>query len=210
MVYLLRILVISVFVCGGGNAAIAKDATTILMFGDSITAGYGLKAKDAPPAQLEAQLKQQGKEVTVINGGVSGDTTAAGRSRLSWTLDKHAPDLVILALGGNDVLRGINPSITRENLNSMLLMLKERNIPVILSAVDAPVNLGVDYRAAFKQTYEELADEYDAALYPFLLADTYGNPALMQRDGIHPSEAGATVIAQKLAQYLIEEYELDE
>ncbi len=175
---------------------------SILMFGDSITAGYGLEAKDAPPAQLESILNKKGKQVQVINGGVSGDTTAAGRSRIEWTLDKHKPDMVILALGANDMLRGISPKITRENMHAMVELVQARKITLVLSAVEAPLNLGPDFRNQFNRIYTELAEEHDLPLYPFLLKDTYGNPSLMLRDGIHPNKAGASVIAKALAEYL--------
>lgn len=206
---LLRFLLLYMFVCAVNIPAVyAKDTTTILLFGDSIIAGYGLKAKDALPSQLERVLQEEGTKVSVINGGVSGDTTAAGRNRLAWTLDKYKPDLVFLALGGNDVLRGITPNITRENLDAMLSELKKRHIPVILSAVEAPANLGIEYHSAFKKIYEGLADKYDAPLYPFLLHKTFGKPTLMQLDGIHPNEVGAKLIAKDLAQYLMKNYSL--
>ena len=209
MLYIQRTLMLFaiVFTTYAGNAQ-AKEAYKILMFGDSITAGYGLEAKEAPPAQLEALLQQEGYDVVVINAGVSGDTTSAGRSRLKWTLDKYNPDAVILALGGNDMLRGINPSITRENINAMLTLITSTKRSVILSSVQAPSNLGVAYKGQLEKTYTDLATEYDVTLYPFLIQNTFGKTELMQRDGIHPNAKGAAQIANELAEFLSDELEM--
>ncbi len=209
MLYLQRTLMLFaiVFSTYAGNTQ-AKETYKILMFGDSITAGYGLETKDAPPSQLEALLQQVGYDVVVINAGVSGDTTSAGRSRLKWTLDKYNPDAVILALGGNDMLRGINPSITRENIDAMLALLASRNAAVILSSVQAPSNLGVAYKGQLEKTYKDLASEHEVILYPFLIQNTYGNSELMQRDGIHPNAKGAELIANELAEFLSDELEM--
>lgn len=182
--------------------ASAKDTTRILLFGDSIIAGYGVPKEDAVPAQLEKKLNEKEDAYAVVNGGVSGDTTSGGRSRLEWMLKKHTPDLVILALGGNDVLRGIPPSVTKENITAMMELLKSNNTPVVLSAVQAPASLGEPYQKEFNRIYADAATEYDAPLYPFLLTHTFGNNALMQPDGIHPNPDGAAVIAARLADYL--------
>ncbi len=186
----------------------AKATRTILLFGDSIVAGYGLAKEDALPTQLQAILREKDDAITVINGGVSGDTTSGGRSRLSWTLDKHEPDLVILALGGNDVLRGTRPKATKENIEAMLELLDQRGITTILSAVEAPANLGPLYRRQFNALYEDTADKFNIPLYPFLLRDTYGKPALMLPDGIHPNAKGAALIARNLAAFLEDELDL--
>lgn len=186
----------------------AKATRTILVFGDSIVAGYGLSEEDALPAQLQAILREKDASITVINGGVSGDTTSGGRGRLNWTLDKHQPDLVILALGGNDVLRGTRPSATKQNIEAMLELLDQRGIKTILSAVEAPANLGPLYRRQFNALYEDAADAYDIPLYPFLLRDTYGQQALMLPDGIHPNAKGAALIARNLAALLEDELDL--
>lgn len=184
----------------------ADDTTTILLYGDSITAGYGLEAKDSVPVRLEKMLREQGKSVRVVSGGVSGDTTSGGRSRLGWTLKKHEPDIVVLALGGNDVLRGLPPEIPRENLDAMLTELKEQDMVTVLSAVQAPENLGEAYTQAFNAIYPELAAKHEVPLYPFYLERTYGKAELMQADGIHPSAEGARVIAEDLAGYLTGRY----
>ena len=151
---------------------------------------------------MELQLGKKHPGVKVINGGVSGDTTAAGRSRLEWTLDKNRPNLVILALGGNDVLRGIPPAVTRDNLKAMLKLLKERNIPTILSAVQAPDSHGAAYGKQLDAAYKELSKQYGTPLYPFLLAGVFGNTELMQPDGIHPNPQGADYIATQLISYI--------
>lgn len=184
----------------------AKDTTTILFFGDSIVAGYGLSLEESPPAQLEKKLRLTNPEVAVINGGVSGDTTSAGRSRLEWTINKNNPDIVILALGGNDVLRGIPPKVTRENIDAMLNVLKQKDIDVILSSVQAPDNLGIEYKKEFTDLFVEIAEEYDVPLYPFLISETFGKREFMQSDGIHPNTKGAKLIADDLGEYLLEHY----
>ncbi len=180
----------------------ASEPVRILLFGDSIVAGYGLKTAASVPVQLESALRAAGHEVTVIDGGVSGDTTSGGRTRLRWMVNKHAPDLVVLALGGNDVLRGIPPEVTRQNIDAMLHFLQARDIRVILSAAQATRSLGETYMKKFNVIYPELAQQYDVPLYPFLISDTFGDRALMQPDGIHPNARGAARIAENLAEYL--------
>jgi len=200
-----RIALLSILLCCLSLSHVnAKDTNVILLFGDSIVAGYGLGAEDSVPAKMESLLKKKYPDAKVINGGVSGDTTASGRSRLEWTLDKQRPGLVILALGGNDVLRGLPPAVTRDNLTAMLELLKQRNIPTILSAVQAPDSHGATYRKQFDAAYKELAEQYGTPLYPFLLADIFGNNGMMQPDGIHPNAQGAEHIAKLLVGYLIE------
>jgi acyl-CoA thioesterase-1 len=203
--FFLRILLF--FVVNGLiiSHAQAKTATSILLFGDSITAGYGLAEQDSLPVQLEIFLREKGRNVKVINGGVSGDTTSSGRSRLEWALTKHKPDMVIIALGGNDVLRGFSPNVTRDNLNAMLAMLKTKNIPVILSKVKAPANLGTEYVESFNKIYPELAKKYNIKLYPFFLEETFGKQSMMQNDGIHPNAEGVKVMVKILGTQLLKE-----
>jgi acyl-CoA thioesterase I len=173
----------------------------ILAFGDSLYAGYGLKRGESMPAQIEVLLRKQGVNATVVNAGVSGDTTAAGRKRLMFTLDKltRKPDLVMLGLGGNDVLRQIPLSETRANLIAMLDELRRRGVPVLLTGMRAPPNLGPDYAVPFDAMYPELAKKYGASLDPFLLADTIGNRRLMLPDGVHPNAKGVDIIAARVA-----------
>ncbi|RMF12306.1 MAG: arylesterase [Alphaproteobacteria bacterium] len=193
-----RLAFVLLWLCGpvaaGGNV-------TVLAFGDSLTAGYGLGAGEALPDQLEQALKDRGIGARVINAGVSGDTTAGGLARLEWTLAglDSPPDLVILALGANDALRGIAPALTRANLAAMIEALQARAIPVLLAGMVAPPNMGPDYAAEFNPIYPELAARYGVALYPFLLDGVAANPALNQEDGMHPNGEGVAVIAERLA-----------
>jgi acyl-CoA thioesterase-1 len=164
----------------------------ILAFGDSLFAGYGLQPGESYPARLEAALRARGVNARVINAGVSGDTTAAGWQRLAFTLDTQQvrPDLFILELGGNDLLRGLSPDETRANLARILAELKQRGIPVLVMGMRAPPNYGPDYQARFDAIYRELAREYGAALIPFWLEEIYREPELFQADRIHPTAQG--------------------
>jgi acyl-CoA thioesterase-1 len=164
----------------------------ILAFGDSLFAGYNVAREDSYPAKLEASLRARGINARVTNAGVSGDTTAAGLQRFTFTLDaqERPPELVVLELGGNDLLRGLSPEQTRANLSAMLDELKRRKIPVILMGMRAPPNLGADYVAEFDSLYPELAREYDVALVPFFLEAIYDKPEYIQPDRIHPTERG--------------------
>lgn len=178
----------------------AGDERLVVAFGDSLYAGYGLGGGESLPARLEARLRSAGVNVTVVNAGVSGDTSAAGRERLGFTLDnlKRKPDLVILGLGGNDALRQISPGETRANMIAMMDELKRRNIPVLLTGMRAPPNLGPDYAKAFEPIWPDLAKEYGAGLYPFILDGVVTNPTLMQRDNIHPTAAGVERMADAI------------
>jgi len=173
----------------------------VLAFGDSLYAGYGLDRGQSLPDAVQARLRAGGVNATVVNAGVSGDTSAAGRQRLAFTLDNQArkPDLVLLGLGGNDVLRQISPAETRANMTAMLDELKRRDIPVMLTGMKAPPNLGVDYVARFDAIWPELAKTYHGTLYPFILDGVIGDPALMQGDRVHPNAAGVAKIADRVA-----------
>lgn len=174
---------------------------TILAFGDSLYAGYGLKKGESLPDVLQALLRGQGIDATVVNAGVSGDTTSDGRRRLAYTLDrlKPAPDLVVLGLGGNDVLRQLSPAETRANMTAMLDELAKRRIPVILTGMMAPPNLGPDFAARFNAIWPDLARAHDAVLDPFILQGVLGNRQLMLADGVHPNDRGVDRIADRLA-----------
>jgi acyl-CoA thioesterase-1 len=165
---------------------------TIMAFGDSLFAGYGVDPSDAYPEKLENALRAKGINAEVINAGVSGDTTAAGLQRLEFALkaQETPPELFILELGGNDLLRGISPEQTRENLSKMLAILQERKVPVLLMGMRAPPNYGPEYQAQFDAIYADLAKEYGAALIPFWLEAIYREPALFQSDNIHPTAEG--------------------
>ncbi|MEM8726166.1 MAG: arylesterase [Pseudomonadota bacterium] len=164
----------------------------ILAFGDSLFAGYGLTKEQSYPAKLEAALRAQGINAVMTNAGISGDTSAAGRQRLVFTLDaqEQKPDLFILELGGNDLLRGLSPAETRANFEAMLDELKAREIPVLIMGMRAPPNYGGEFQAQFDAMYGELAQEYDTALIPFWLNDIYEDASLFQSDRIHPTEEG--------------------
>jgi acyl-CoA thioesterase-1 len=164
----------------------------ILAFGDSLFAGYGLEEGESYPARLEQALRARGVNADIANAGVSGDTTAAGRQRLAFTLDgmEEKPDLFILELGGNDLLRGLSPAETRANLAAMLEELKARDIPVLLMGMRAPPNYGPQYQRDFDAIYGDLAREYGAGLVPFWLDSIYEDPNLFQADRIHPTAQG--------------------
>lgn len=188
----------SQFMAPTGNASADPDTVRILALGDSLTAGYGLDdLSRAFPARLEAELKASGYTVQVLDAGISGDTTAGGRSRLDWSLAEN-PDAVIVGLGGNDGLRAIDPDVTYNNLNAILGTLEQRGIPVLLAGMLAPPNLGREYGERFSDVYQRLADEYDVVFYPFLLDGVAGEPDLNQADRIHPNEAGVNVMVERI------------
>jgi acyl-CoA thioesterase-1 len=178
--------------------AMAAGPATIVALGDSLTAGYGLGAGDGFTDRLEARLKADGHDVTVVNAGVSGDTSKGGLARLDWSVP-DGTSLVIVELGANDALRGIAPAETRANLDAILTRLKERNIPVLLAGMIAPPNMGEDYGREFNPIYAELAAEHDVNLYPFFLDGVAGDPALNQADGMHPNAKGVDVIVDRIA-----------
>jgi acyl-CoA thioesterase-1 len=180
------------------GAITRADETVILAFGDSLTAGYGLAATEAFPARLEKKLRAEGHDVRVINGGLSGDTTTGGLSRLDWALADR-PDLVIVELGANDALRGIAPEVTRANLDAILDKLNAAGVDVLLAGMRAPPNLGDEYAAAFDGIFAELAEDHDVTLYPFFLAGVAAVPALNQSDGMHPNADGIDTIVRNIA-----------
>ena len=180
----------------GVGAAQAEPVVTLL--GDSITAGYGLAAAAALPARLQAALARLRVAATVRGAGVSGDTSADGLARVDFSV---GPDttLCIVALGGNDLLQGIDPKVTRANLDHIVLRLKARGIGVLLAGLDAPTVIGAGYARDFDAVFPEVAKARGVSLYPDLLAGVEGRPNLIQGDGIHPNAAGASVIAGRLA-----------
>jgi acyl-CoA thioesterase-1 len=170
----------------------------VLAFGDSLTAGLGLPDRQAFPAQLEARLRNEGIEVHIVNAGVSGDTTTDGLARLDWALAAK-PDYVILALGANDALRGIDPKIARANLDKMIVKIQASGAKLLLLGMLAPANWGADYEHAFDSIYPELAKAHDVPLYPFFLEGVAMNPALNQPDGLHPNERGVAILVDHIA-----------
>jgi acyl-CoA thioesterase-1 len=179
----------------------------VLAFGDSLYAGYGLDRGQSLPDAVQARLRRQGINATIVNAGVSGDTSAAGRQRLGFVLDNLArkPDLVMLGLGGNDVLRQIPVAETRANMTAMLDELRKRGLPVVLTGMKAPPNLGADYVAAFDAIWPDLAKRDRAGLYPFILDGVIGNPKLMQGDRVHPNVAGVAIIADRVTPVVAEQ-----
>lgn len=170
---------------------------TVMVFGDSLVAGYGLQPEQAFPARLQAALEKKGENVKVVNAGVSGDTTADGLNRLDWML-KTKPQYVILVLGGNDMLRHLDPKLTASNLDKIMRMLHNRHIPVLIAGMQAFTNMGYIFGDAYLQMYKELAKKYDAVYYAFFLDGVATEPMLNQEDGLHPNEAGVGIIVKKI------------
>jgi len=173
----------------------------VLAFGDSLTAGYGLDQGLGFAPQLQATLRRHGVIATVIDGGVSGDTSESGRARLGWTLDglDRKPDLVILELGANDMLRGLDPALTENNLDAMLAELKRRRIPALIAGMRGAPNLDPDYVARFEAIYPQLGRRHGAALYPFFLEGVAAQRGMQQGDGMHPTFAGVKRIVTGIA-----------
>lgn len=185
------------------NAAVSAevaDARLVVAFGDSLYAGYGVLPQQSFPAQLQKALAARGVVATVRNAGVSGDTSSAGLRRLAFTLDglDRKPDLVMVNLGGNDMLRGIDPRETRANLTAICEELKRRGIPILLTGMIAAPNMGRDYADRFNPIYADLAKQYDAVLYPFFLDGVVTDQQLMLPDRIHPNPAGLETIVTKV------------
>ena len=179
------------------SAAARAAPPAIMAFGDSLFAGYGLNPPDSFPAQLERALKADGHDFAVVNAAVSGDTTADGVARLDWSLASK-PSLVLLELGANDALRGLDPAGTRANLDTLLARLKAANVPVLLVGMLAPRNLGPDYAQKFDAIYPELAAKYGVPFYPFVLDGVALDSALTQADGMHPNPQGVAVIVKRM------------
>ena len=185
-------------VVGMANASAAADRPLkIVALGDSLTAGFGLPTNAAFPAKLEAALKAKGYAVSIANAGVSGDTASAGLARFDWSVPEGT-DAVILELGANDALRGLDPKITKTALDSLLGKLDARHIPVLLAGMEAPRNLGADYVREFDAIYPALASTHRVVFYPFFLAGVATDASLNQGDGLHPNAAGVDVIVTRI------------
>jgi acyl-CoA thioesterase-1 len=180
----------------------AGQPLKILALGDSLTAGFGLGPGQGFAPQLERALKDNGVDAQVIDAGVSGDTTAGGLSRLDWALAEQ-PDLVILELGANDMLRGVDPAETRANLDAMLAKLRDAGPKVLLAGMRAAPNLGPDYGGAFEKAYADLAAKYAVPLYPFFLEGVATDPKLNLPDGLHPNEAGVKEIVRRILPHVL-------
>lgn len=179
-----------------------RDPIEIIMLGDSLTAGYGLEEKDSLPSQLEAALRNENLNVSMINSGVSGDTTAGGLERLEWSLNDTA-DILVIALGANDGLRGVSPSFTKDNLEKIIVNAQELrpDIKILLLGMMAPPNLGGQYAEQYNDIYPALAEKYHLPLYPFLLDGVISEKTLNQADGIHPNRKGVDVIVNKIVPF---------
>lgn len=186
------------------------EPITIAALGDSLTQGYGLIPEEGFVPQLETWLKGHGADVTLINAGVSGDTTAGGLSRIDWTLTPDV-DAVIVALGGNDVLRGLPPEQAKANIDGILGKIDARGLPTLLAGIDAPSNFGADYEADFEALYPELAMKHDALVFPNFLEGltSIDDRAMvlrehMQRDGIHPDASGVLLVVEAIGPAVLE------
>jgi acyl-CoA thioesterase-1 len=199
---LIQILGAAAFaVCLMGAARIATAAAdrplNVVAFGDSLTAGYGLAEQDGFVPRLQAALAAKGVSATVADAGVSGDTATDGLARLDWSVPAQT-QVVIVELGANDMLRGIDPQLTRKALDAILQRLSARHIAVLLCGMRAAPNLGSAYGQAFERIYPQLAAQYGVALYPFFLDGVAANLQLMQSDGMHPNAAGVEVIVKRI------------
>jgi acyl-CoA thioesterase-1 len=188
-------LVIAVF--AGSSAMAADKPVKIVALGDSLVAGYGLPANAAFPVQLEKALNAKGVAVEIANAGVSGDTSTGGLGRLDWSIP-DGTEAVIVTLGANDMLRGLDPKVARDALTQIVQKLKARKIEVLLTGMQAAPNMGPDYARAFNAIYPDIAKSEGVLLYPFYLDGVAGDAKLNQRDGIHPTEAGIAAIVQRV------------
>jgi len=212
------LLLLVLFSCGNGNTAKKKDATetttiesesttvensttkTILFFGDSLTAGYGLEdVNEAYPALIQNKIDSLSLDYVVVNSGVSGETTSGGKSRIKWVLNQKV-DVFVLELGANDGLRGVPLQETRENLQAIINAVLEKNTvtKIIVTGMQLPPNMGIDYTTEFKTIFPEIAKKNQLALIPFLLENVGGVPSLNQGDGIHPTAKGHQILAKNV------------
>lgn len=181
------------------------DDFDILAFGDSLTAGYGLPRDDGFAPQLEAALRKRGLDAQVINAGISGDTVSGGWARLPWVVGalKRKPALAIVALGGNDMLRMVPPSMTKQGMEAILAMFEEREIPVLIAGMYAAPYLSRAYQDEFNAIYPDLARKFGAPLYPFFLAGVAGNPRLNLFDRVHPNEKGIARMVEGILPHVV-------
>lgn len=200
--FTVHIITVGLVLCSGAlMASETKAVERLLIIGDSLTAGYGLQETQAYPALLQQRLQQDGHSITVVNGGLSGDTTTGGLTRLAWLL-RSKPDLVLIALGANDGLRGMDVSVSQANLSKMIEQCQQAGARVALAGIDLPTNYGDDYRHKFTKIFPALAKKYDVPLLPFLLEGVAMNPELNLADGIHPNEAGQKIVAHTVQAFI--------
>lgn len=188
-----------VFLTMASHGSVHAQTLPIKMavLGDSLTAGYGLPASAAFPVRLQKALKARGIDTTIVNAGVSGDTTSGGRDRLDWSIPEGT-EAVIVELGANDALRGVDPKVTRASLDDIVRKLKARNIAVLLAGMYAPRNYGPEYAKEFDSIYPDLASAWKVPLYPFFLEGVAGDAKLNQPDGLHPTADGIDVIVKRI------------
>jgi len=189
--------VVAGLMVSGGSVLAQEKPLQLVGFGDSLMAGYQLPETDALPAQLQVRLRARGIDAVVVNAGVSGDTSAAGLSRVDWSVP-DGTDGVVLELGANDALRGIAPEQTEKNLEEIIVRLRDRDIPVLLVGVVVPPNMGAAYAARFNPIYTRLAEKYQLPLYPFILDGVVLQPGLQLEDGMHPNGKGVGVMADRM------------
>jgi len=187
----------------GGAAKAAEAEIRILALGDSLTQGYGLPNGAEFPRQLQESLQDQGVSVSVINAGVSGDTSAGGLARLDWSLADH-PHAAIIEFGGNDALRGLAPAEVERNLDAILTKLADAGVPALLTGMMAPRNMGSDYAAEFDAVFPRLAEKHDVLFYPFFLGGVVLDANLMQRDGTHANAEGVAEIVRRMMPVILE------
>ena len=206
MKFILRLFYTLIFVFSFIELAYSKT-TKIIFFGDSLIAGYGLIAEDNFVSQLKLKtIENKINDVTLFNSGVSGETSTGLLNRYKWVLEDNY-DGVIILIGANDALRGIDPSLTSQNIEKILSYLKEKQIPTMLIGMKAPNNLGEIYVNEFNAIYPKLSKKYNTAYYPFFLKDVALKPSLNQRDMIHPNKKGVKIIVNNFFPYFIEFYE---
>lgn len=197
----IRVLIMALMTAGPvyaqAPAATPAKPVKMVVLGDSLSAGYGLPAPAAFPIRLQKALSDKGIKVDMINAGVSGDTTSGGRDRLDWSIPEGT-EAVIVELGANDALRGVDPAVTRAALSDILTRLKARKVAVLLCGMLAPPNYGSDYAARFNAIYPELSKSFDVPLYPFFLEGVAADTRLNQADGMHPTAEGIDVIVKNI------------
>ena len=179
----------------------SKEKAVVLAFGDSLTAGYGVKDEESYPSKLQEKISSAGFPHKVVNAGVSGDTTAGGVRRIRWLM-KHEPEIVILALGANDGLRGLSIDEMRKNLEIMITICREHNAQILLAGMKALPNYGEDYMREFETVFPELAEKHDLIFLPFLLEGVAGEREYTQSDGLHPLASGYSIITDLVWQRL--------
>jgi len=197
------VIALSAFLLAGAEVTDHNDPRRVIIFGDSITAGYGLDQDQAFPAILQEKVEELDLDVEVINAGVSGETSAGGLRRIDWVLQREL-DVFVLELGGNDGLRGIDPEVTKQNLQQIMdkVWASYPDSRIILAGMEAPPNMGDSYTSRFRQIFSELAESNNVIFMPFILEDVGGEPELNQSDGIHPTAEGHEIIAENLWEYL--------